>query len=115
MMSMIAGPDALAVEAGARVLATDGNAVEPAARVAEIGFPVDERVAAHWNTPFQLSSGTTILDYVRANPEASRLYLKADGTTHRTGATIRNAGYVATLRRIGELGADEVYAGPLGG
>jgi len=90
------------------------DAVEPAARVAEIGFPVDERVAAHWNTPFQLSSGTTILDYVRANPEASRLYLKADGTTHRTGETIRNAGYAATLRRIGERGADEFYAGDLG-
>ncbi len=86
-------------------------AVEPAARLADDGFPVDERVAAHWSTRFQLSSETTVLDYVRANPEASRIYLAPDGGPQRAGAVVRNPDYATTLRTIGASGAEDFYRG----
>ena len=87
------------------------SAIEPAARLAADGFAVDERVAAHWSTRFQLSSDTSVLDYVRANPEASRLYLGADGGPQRAGDVVRNPDYATTLRTIGASGARDFYRG----
>jgi gamma-glutamyltranspeptidase/glutathione hydrolase len=86
-------------------------AVEPAARLAADGYVVDERVAAHWSTRFQLSSDATVLDYVRANPEASRLYLAPDGGPQRAGQVVRNPDHAATLRTIGAAGAGDFYEG----
>jgi gamma-glutamyltranspeptidase/glutathione hydrolase len=90
------------------------RAVEPAARLAEEGFIVDERSAAQWFAPLQLSSAITVLDYVRASPEASRIYLPDGATPHGPGQIARNPDYGATLRTIGERGPGEFYVGELG-
>ena len=90
------------------------DAVEPAARIAEAGFPVDNRVAAYWQTPAPYPEMTSLLDFVRANAEASRIYLKADGTPFLAGEVIRNPDYAATLRHVGRHGPDEFYTGSLG-
>lgn len=91
-----------------------GRAIEPAARLCEDGYVVDERVAAHWSVRFQLSSERTVLDYVRANPAASRIYLAADGGPQRAGQLVDNPDYGRSLRAIGELGAAAFYDGPIG-
>src|ERR1019366_5753009 len=90
------------------------DAVEPAARIAETGFAVDNRVAAYWQTPAPYPEMTSLLDFVRANPEASKIYLKPDGSPYLTGEVIRNREYARTLRHIGSAGADDFYTGELG-
>ena len=90
------------------------EAVEPAARLAEAGFAVDNRVAAYWLSPAAYPEQTSMLDYVRANPEASKIYLKADGNPYYAGEIIRNPDYARTLRHIGRHGPDDFYTGQLG-
>ena len=90
------------------------EAVEPAARIAEAGFAVDNRVAAHWQAPAPYPEMTSLLDFVRSNAEASKIYLKPDGTPYVTGEIIRNPDYATTLRHIGTAGADDFYTGQLG-
>jgi gamma-glutamyltranspeptidase/glutathione hydrolase len=90
------------------------DAVEPAARIAEAGFAVDNRVASYWQTPAPYPEMTSLLDFVRANEPASKIYLKADGTPYNTGELIRNPDYAATLRHVGRAGADDFYTGELG-
>ena len=90
------------------------EAVEPAARLAEVGFVVDKRIAGYWQASAAYPEATSVLDMVRANREASRIYLKQDGSPYTTGQVIRNPDYATTLRKIGEAGPDEFYTGELG-
>lgn len=89
------------------------EAVEPAARIAEGGFVVDERVALYWHAPSPYPGMADMLDIVAANREAARVFLKADGRPHQAGDLIRNPDYAATLQRIGRAGADDFYRGDL--
>src|SRR4051794_18662873 len=89
------------------------EAVEPAARIAEQGFPVDNRVASYWLAPAARPQMTSILDLVNATPEASKIYLKADGGPYMTGELIRNPDYARTLRNLGRRGADDFFTGEL--
>jgi gamma-glutamyltranspeptidase/glutathione hydrolase len=89
------------------------EAVEPAARIADAGFPVDNRVASYWLTPAARPEMTSLLDLVKSNPEASKIYLKADGGPNMTGDLIRNPDYAATLRDLGRRGADDFFTGEL--
>lgn len=89
------------------------EAAEPAARIAEQGFPVDNRVASYWLQPAPHPQMTSLLDFVKANPEASKIYLKADGGPYLTGEVIRNPDYAATLRHLGRYGADDFHQGRL--
>src|SRR5437773_6158179 len=89
------------------------QAVEPAARLAENGFAVDNRVAGYWLAPAAVPEMTSLLDVVKANPEASKIYLKPDGRPYLMGETIRNPDYARTLRDLGRTGAEEFYTGAL--
>ena len=90
------------------------EAVEPAARLAEAGFAVDNRVAAYWHAPAAYPEATSVLDFVKANAEASKIYLKPDGKPYYAGEIIRNPDYARTLRHIGRHGPDDFYTGELG-
>ena len=90
------------------------EAVEPAARIAEDGFAVDNRVATHWLSPSPYPGMPRMLDNLLANAEASRIYLRPDGRPPMAGDIVRNPDYAATLRLIGERGADDFYTGELG-
>jgi gamma-glutamyltranspeptidase/glutathione hydrolase len=89
------------------------DAVAPAAEIAERGFPVDNHVAAYWLSPAARPEMTSLLDFVKANPEASKIYLKADGGPYMTGELIRNPDYARTLRQLGRHGADDFFTGEL--
>lgn len=86
---------------------------EPAARVAEEGFVVDDRLAAMWHPGRTLPEERTLLDYIRANPEASRLYLNSDGKPREAGDHFANPDYARTLRHLGAAGPDDFYHGDL--
>jgi gamma-glutamyltranspeptidase/glutathione hydrolase len=91
------------------------EALEPAARIAEEGFAVDNRVAGYWQSPSPYAGMPDLFDQLKAQPEASRLYLKPDGRPYMTGETIRNPDYAATLRHLASVGADDFYSGDLAG
>ena len=43
------------------------EAVQPAAEIAERGFPVDNRIAAYWQGPEPYPEMTALIDFVRSN------------------------------------------------
>ncbi|NPV06751.1 MAG: gamma-glutamyltransferase [Anaerolineae bacterium] len=86
---------------------------EPAARVAEEGFLVDDYLAGQWRTRAAYPEESTLLDYLKSNPEASRIYLREDGSPHEPGDRLRNPDYARTLRGLSEAGPDDFYRGAL--
>jgi len=88
------------------------RAIEPAARVAEQGFMVDTALAARWKTRRRYPDSCSLLDYILANPEAQRIYLR-DGRPYDEGETISNPDYARTLRHLARHGADDFYHGEL--
>jgi gamma-glutamyltranspeptidase / glutathione hydrolase len=91
------------------------EALEPAARLAEEGFVVGERLGTRWLMQARYPEACELIDYIRLNPEASRIYLKPDGSTYRVGERLRNPDYARTLRHLGERGPEDFYTGELAG
>ncbi len=88
------------------------QAIEPAACVAEQGFMVDTALAARWKTRRHYPDSCSLLDYILANPEAQRIYLR-DGRPYDEGETISNPDYARTLRHLARHGAEDFYHGEL--
>jgi gamma-glutamyltranspeptidase/glutathione hydrolase len=89
------------------------RAIEPAARIAEEGFVVDAHLASDWKSRAKYPEESTLLDLIKGNPEAGRIYLKEDGTPYDMGETLRNPDYARTLRQLSGEGADDFYHGDL--
>jgi gamma-glutamyltranspeptidase/glutathione hydrolase len=89
------------------------RAIEPAANIAEEGFVVGSHLAAGWKAKEKFPERCSLLDYIQSNAEASRIYLKADGTPYDAGDRLRNPEYGRTLRQLAERGADDFYHGDL--
>lgn len=89
------------------------EALAPAARIAEEGFIVTNQLDIRWKRKAKYPEATSLLDYIQRNPEASRVYLKADGSPYELGETLRNPDYANTLRHLGESGAEDFYTGEL--
>lgn len=78
--------------------------LEPAAVLAEEGFPVSPITAHHWNLcRWQLAAG----------PHGAAL-LKADGEAPSTGDVFRNPDLAGVLREVGAGGKDAYYGGRIG-
>ncbi|MFZ4664400.1 MAG: gamma-glutamyltransferase [Caldilineaceae bacterium] len=89
------------------------QALEPAARIAEEGFVVTERLAVRWLQKSKYPEAASLRDYIDANAEARRIYLKADGSTYEMGERLRNPDYAKTLRHLGKHGPEDFYTGEL--
>ncbi len=89
------------------------EALAPAIHVADQGFLVPDHLAAVWKTRAGLPEESTLLDYIKANPEAARIYLKSDGNPYDEGDVFRNPDYADTLSRLAEAGPDEFYCGSM--
>lgn len=89
------------------------EAVEPAAGLAEAGFAVDAVLAAGWRARASQPEASSLLDYIRGNAEASRIYLKADGQPYSAGEILCNPDYARSLRHLAERGPDDFYQGEL--
>jgi len=89
------------------------RAIAPAARIAEEGFVVDSHLAAGWKRRVKYPEACTLLDYVKGNGEASRIYLHDDGRHYEAGENLRNPDYARTLRQLAQRGAEDFYRGQL--
>jgi gamma-glutamyltranspeptidase/glutathione hydrolase len=89
------------------------QAIEPAARIAEEGFMVDSHLAAGWKMRARFPEACSLLDYLKNNPEGSRVYLKPNGAPYDEGETLRNPDYARTLRRLAAHGPEDFYSGEL--
>jgi gamma-glutamyltranspeptidase/glutathione hydrolase len=89
------------------------QALEPAARIADEGFEVGAMLAGLWKMPARHPEDTSAIGAIRSNPEASRIYLKADGSSYEAGERLRNPDYARTLERLAEAGAEDFYQGDL--
>jgi len=90
------------------------DALAPAIQLAETGFTVDSHLAAGWQSEPKYPEACSLLEYVKRNDEARRIYLKADGSKYAAGDTLRNPDYARTLRRLASAGAEDFYVGELG-
>jgi len=97
----LSGWDALLETYGTLTLA---EALEPAIRIAEEGFPVTPIIARDWQNT---------ADLLRRNTAASATFL-SDGEAPRAGQWFRNPDLARTFRRIAANGAGELYGGELG-
>jgi gamma-glutamyltranspeptidase/glutathione hydrolase len=86
-------------EYGSRPLA---ELLEPAARAAEEGYVVNQRVAYDWDR----------LQWKLKDPVTAALFLK-EGKPPVAGDIMRNPALARTLRRIGREGRDAFYDGPV--
>ncbi len=89
------------------------RAISPAAHMAEQGFMVDSHLAEGWKKEPPYPEASVLLDTIKGNAEASRIYLKADGTPYNEGEILRNPDYARTLSLLAERGADDFYFGDL--
>ncbi len=89
------------------------QAILPAARIAEEGFVVDPNLADGWSREAPYPEACSLLDYVRGNAVASRIYLKDGGIPYKAGERFRNPDLGRTLRRLARDGADDFYLGTL--
>lgn len=81
-----------------------GKVMAAAIRLAQDGFPVDERYRGYvrWR-----------LDVLRADPEASRVFLAPGGEVPELGRRIVQKDLAATLRAIAASGAPAFYEGAI--
>jgi len=80
------------------------QALAPAIRIAEEGFPLTPIIARDWRNTAEL---------LRRNPGATATFL-IDGEAPRAGQWFRNPDLARTFRRIAANGAGEIYGGALG-
>lgn len=88
------------------------DAIAPAIEVAESGYVVSEKMANAWLRKAAFPEACSLLDYIKLNPEASRIYLR-DGAPYDIGQTLRNPDFAATLRHLAAAGPDDFYTGEL--
>jgi gamma-glutamyltranspeptidase/glutathione hydrolase len=97
----LAGWDALLKKYGTYTLA---QALAPAIRYADEGFPVTPVISDEWKSEEAL---------LRRDTAARRTYMP-DGHPLERGEWFRNPDYARTLREIAKGGIDVMYDGPLG-
>lgn len=86
--------------------------MSPAIDYANNGFMVRPHVANWWNET-HTKGRIPQVEYISRYPETARIYLKADGSQHAVGETLRNPDMGNTLARIARNGVDDFYSGEL--
>lgn len=81
--------------------------------MAEEGHRIMVRTARVWQRQPVQPEEIGPIGYIRRNPEASRLYLQADGSPYPVDTWFRNPDYGQTLRHLAEAGPDDFYTGDL--
>jgi gamma-glutamyltranspeptidase/glutathione hydrolase len=89
------------------------EALEPATCIADEGFTVSSHLAARWKEPAAYPEASSALEAIRSNAEASRIYLKPDGSPYEAGERLRNPEYATTFKRLAEAGSEDFYHGKL--
>jgi gamma-glutamyltranspeptidase/glutathione hydrolase len=92
----------------------------PAAELAENGFEVDPYVAEQWadladapGFPNGKPGYPGLPAKLAATPDATRIYLKPDGSNYVSGDTLVQADLGRTVRRLAAAGGDDYYTGEI--
>jgi len=81
------------------------QALAPAIRIADEGFPVTPIIASNWADE---------VDLLKSDPGAAATFLLDGKRAPQAGEWFRNADLAATLREIAKNGPGHLYGGPLG-
>jgi gamma-glutamyltranspeptidase/glutathione hydrolase len=89
-----------------------GDLLAPAIHYAEEGFMVRPHVAAYWSQ-VPTEGRAPHSELLTTLPATRKIYAKPDGSLRRIGETLKNPGMAATLRRVGQAGAEDFYSGEI--
>jgi gamma-glutamyltranspeptidase/glutathione hydrolase len=88
--------------------------------LAERGFELDDYVAGQWadladapGFPHGKPGYPSLWTKLSATPDATRIYLKPDGSDYLLGDVLVQADLGRTLRRLAEAGGDDFYTGEI--
>jgi len=87
--------------------------LQPAIELAEEGWQVSASMATRWRDKPHYYENTSLQEKLAVTPEASRIYLKADGSTYEAGDRLRNPDYGRTLQRLAREGPQDFYRGEM--
>jgi gamma-glutamyltranspeptidase/glutathione hydrolase len=92
----------------------------PSIELAEGGFELDEYVAGQWadladapGFPHGKPGYPSLWTKLSATPDATRIYLKPDGSDYLLGDVLVQSDLGRTLRRLAEAGGDDFYTGEI--
>jgi len=101
--------DTILTNYGTRNLA---ELMTPAIKYARDGFMVRPHVVKWWNET-HTKGRVPQSDYISRYPNTARIYLKADGSQHQVGDTLRNPEMGDTLERVARDGIESFYSGEI--
>jgi gamma-glutamyltranspeptidase/glutathione hydrolase len=87
--------------------------IAPAIEYAKRGFTIYPHAAWVWRSR-DMYPGSDLIDTLHATTEATRLFLKPDGSVYQEGDALRQPDLADTLERIATAGADDFYSGEIG-
>lgn len=87
--------------------------MQPAIELAEKGWQVSASMATRWRDKAHYYETTSLREKLAVTPEASRIYLKPDGSTYDSGDRLRNPDYSRTLQRLAREGPQDFYLGEI--
>ena len=87
--------------------------MQPAIELAEEGWQVSASMATRWRDKPHYYETTSLRDKLAVTPEASRIYLRPDGSTPEAGDRLRNPDYGRTLQRLAREGPQDFYLGEM--
>ena len=93
---------------------TLSDLIEPAIDFAENGMLVRPHINYYWNSDEGGGKAPHSLR-LTANPEARRIYARADGSLPKLGSTVCNPDMAETYRRIARDGVEDFYTGKIAG
>ncbi|MYC81205.1 MAG: gamma-glutamyltransferase family protein [Acidobacteria bacterium] len=87
--------------------------LQPAIELAEVGWQVSASMATRWRDKPHYYETTSLQEKLAATPEASRIYLRPNGSTYEAGDRLRNPDYGRTLQRLAREGPQDFYLGEM--
>lgn len=86
----------------------------PAIQLAGKGLAIDPAVARFWTEGEPQAGYPPLSGQLHTTAEASRVYLKPDGSRYGEGDVFVNADLARTLERLAEAGGEDFYSGEIG-
>ena len=85
----------------------------PAARLAGEGFEIYPYIAAFWQRGEGQPGYPGLLKKLHASREATRFYLKSNGSIYQQGDRLVQPDLAKTIQRLAEVGAEDFYTGEI--
>jgi len=87
--------------------------LSPAVHLAKEGFEVYPYIAAFWRNDQGKPGNPGLMRKLHATPDASRFYLKPDGSVYEEGDRLIQPDLAQTIQRLADAGGDDFYTGEI--